>query len=85
MTARAGFLAPAGTHGSGTDTRKGSTAAVRAGPAIPAPRWKMRAKNSLGAVVTWLAAGADPDETATQYTGGNTPLTGIHVAASWQA
>lgn len=84
MTARAGFLAPAGTHGSGTEARKGHTAAVRAGPAIPAPRWKMRAKNNLGVLVTWFATGADPDETGLLYTGGNLPLSGVHVAASWQ-
>jgi hypothetical protein len=45
-------------------------------------RFKMRGKNSLSAVVTWIVAG-EPDTSAAQYTGGNTPITNISVAATW--
>lgn len=82
MTARAGALAPAGTHGSGTEARKGHTAAVRAGPEIVAPRCKMIALNSLGATVTWLSAGG-PDLTGVNYTGGNLPLSNVSIAVTW--
>lgn len=80
MTARAGYEAAVGSHGSAVDRRNGKTPSFLAAPLVPAARWKMRAKNSLGTLVTWLASGADPDETGLQYTGGNLPLTGIHVA-----
>lgn len=55
---------------------------------LPAPAellyFKMRGKNTLATVVTWLVFGAE-DPTAAQYTGGNTPLTDISVAAAWSA
>jgi len=53
-------------------------------PSSPATvSWfKMRAKNSLGALVTWAVSGA-PDDDASEWSGGNTPLTDVGVAARW--
>lgn len=85
MTARAGSLAPAGTHGSASERRAGHNTAHQTAPLTPAARWKMRALNALGAVVTWRSAGDSPDLAGTQYTGGNLPLSAVSVAASWQA
>lgn len=84
MTARAGYLAQDGTFGSSVDRLGIRAAAYLAGPEIPSSRWKMRALNSLSAIVTWLSTGPSPDTSASQYTGGNTPLSNISVADHWE-
>ena len=50
----------------------------------PLLRFKMRGKNTLAATVTWVVSG-QPDTTGTEFSGGNTPLTDISVAATWDA
>lgn len=52
-------------------------------PPGPAKRYKMRAKDSLGSIVTWVVKD-EPDMTASHWTGGNLPLAEITVAAFWR-
>lgn len=83
MATRAGSEATQGTPGSATEANGGGRLPVAlAGPQVPALRFKMRGKNTLSATVAWTVAG-QADTTGAQYTGGNTPLTDISVAATW--
>lgn len=83
MATRAGAEAAQGTRGQATETNGGGPlpSSIQKNH-VPALRFKMRGKNSLSALVSWVVAG-EPDTTATQFTGGNTPIADISVAATW--
>lgn len=83
MATRAGAEAAQGTPGAAAETNGGGPLpSALASAHVPALRFKMRGKNSLSALVSWVVAG-EPDLAATQFTGGNTPITDISVAATW--
>lgn len=84
MTSRDGGFAQTGSFGSGTlGGRKSPNAGGVAANNPPPPstttvKYKMVAKNSLGALVSWITT--YDDKTGAEWVGGNTPLTGISLA-----
>jgi len=68
--------------GKGSVLPGGDASNVPLPPSGSTTRYKMRALNSLGALVSWTVNDA-PDTDASEWVGGNTPLTEVSVAASW--
>lgn len=81
MSQPGGFATP-GTSGSAVSGgMQGPSAAALATPAGgTSASYKMRGLNTLNVLVVWVVQGT-PDLTGAQYTGPNTPLSGITIAA----